>query len=736
MNDDEALMAELMDMMAGGKRKNAKKGAKEETKKGKAKKNDVPDDDELMAELEQMMAEEEDGGEDDDLKLSDDNNENQDDGEIDESAIGDDSEDEKPQPKKPEPSKPQNTPQITPTPSKPAAKPQQPQQPQQPAKPAAKPPPSYDFMNNFPDIEDPQQNQPKPAQPAAKPQKPVEQKPPEPQKPQPAPKQPEIQQPVQPAPVPQPKKPAAQQEKPAPKPQPKPAPKPKPKPAPKPEPKPAPKPQAPPKPKSVSDIKSTADYDKLFSTFASSFYTFLTEPTKPEGKKFLNQVDQLLPMVLDGPQKFGPNISVINPKHIAPYYSKFSEFQDKDVISCADPVSAAKVLPQIQNTLQELKNDIKALAHIKEDKQKILPLLEASKKLEKTIEIFPDYPFVISDVLKYGFPIVNSDLEPKKIELTIIKGENFPGQDFVIKSQIPVQDELKTLDKNNPVFVIFMAKGFKGKNPLINYTNKWPLTQDSLKFVQKMPATMFFMHGNDEIGHINMEFRGILNNCTVEMECPVLDENEQPTNMKVYTRLRVRKALRGTECKIVNRPILISPIAKFCSNPPPKKPASAKSSNASKPDESEAAKSQLRQPTPAKPSSQQQPSQQTSQQQQKKPDLPYFCVLDDDEMAEFWSIEALMFFAESLDELLKIYKMKKVEPSEQMLKMHKWAKETSQKIMDDVQNERISMEEYKQKLNDAIERERVNVECCTIPVEKRSRNGYLGIMCKELSEFE
>ena len=72
------------------------------------------------------------------------------------------------------------------------------------------------------------------------------------------------------------------------------------------------------------------------------------------------------------------------------------------------------------------------------DSKVLTPLILARKKLIQTINVFPEYPYVIPEVLKFAIPVTNTDVKPGCIELCIEEAKGFPSKEVSIKGILPI----------------------------------------------------------------------------------------------------------------------------------------------------------------------------------------------------------------------------------------------------------------------------------------------------------
>ena len=480
----------------------------------------------------------------------------------------------------------------------------------------------------------------------------------------------------------------------------------------KPEPKKVPK---------IIDEKSNPDYDKFFSTFASSFYTFLSTVGTQDCDKFRKQVDAMLPIVVDGPTKPLPAIKLHQPK-AAPDTVSFSEFQNKAVICVDNQAQGEKTLEEINKQEKELVADIINLKKMKCDMSVIKQLLAARNNIVLTKELFPEYPYVVPDILKYGIPVVNTDVNKGYLELCIDSGEGFPTSEIEVKGILPINNVA-----GQPS--IFASNKAKGPKPNFSFRKQFHLNLDKtgVSLLKGQKAEICIYQSGKEIGSATCSLGSIFTRATSEVKLtyPSLK------NATLTIVLRVYKCLLGNELKVVERPLMISPIALYA--PPTNKPAKPAAATAAK--GAAAAQKPAKAPAQAPAPTAGNEAAKAKLRKPIAPQLPEYIVLTEEEMNKFWSINVIQFLMTSSSTVLSMYRTAKVAPPQGLQKMNQMATSIFETIQADVQTGRLTMDQYVAKVRQAIKRESEIIDTYPPGKPQNEARGRIGIMVKELEDF-
>ena len=503
-------------------------------------------------------------------------------------------------------------------------------------------------------------------------------------------------------------------------------------------------------PKPLINETSNPEYDKIFSTFASSFYSFILNAGKPEGDSMRKQVDNMLPIVVAGPKGPQQPLKVHQPPQTAVDTSSFNEFRMKPVISNEEASNGQKILTDLQNELKSLTTDLVKLSKLKQDPRLLKSLIESKKKLQQTIDIYPDYPYLITQEIKYALPAVNTDLQPNIVEIQIGEVKNLPKGDHIsIRGGLPLVD---ILNQN----IKFATPPIQGQNTNVNFrkTFEYDMTPPSgadmampqiqlttsskrhppkspqqanpkVMLLKTNPAYIGIYNKQAEIDSANFPMGALFTKNTISTE---LKFAKFP-NCTVQITIRIRNSFSGKELKIITRQLKLSPIVAFA---PPKKAAAPKQQQQQAPTPAKAGAKTPNAPT----ASQQAAAKAKLRRKNTEFKLPPYYILSEEELKKFWSINCLQYFIDSSKLVLMEYSRQKQPPPTGLEQMNRIATSHSESIQLDVQEGRLSMEDYVAKVQAAIQREKDHLNDYMPGLPRESANARIGIMVKELEDFQ
>ena len=491
---------------------------------------------------------------------------------------------------------------------------------------------------------------------------------------------------------------------------------------------PPPAPKAPPKPKMLINEDSNEEFDLLYSYFSSSFYSLIqTCATSPSDKKIeqlRKQTDELSSIVVKGPTATNPPIKLHKPKFTAPDFDKYSQFQ-KDHIYCAsDLEKISSIKKQLEKQYHEISEDTQLMARLKMDKKLILPVLRVNNKIKNTIKVLYDYPHVIPEVITYQIPEICDDIPNGYVKTTVIGGYGFPKvKDLVIMIKLPLSQEGH----------VFRTPPGKGPDPVYNHSNEGKIDFRADKIVlllKTAPSILFVYSGQKQIAEAQFSlgciFKKRSNDITIDI--PSIP------GATIELNLQVRRALSGTESRVVNRPIMISPLSQFEADVPKPKPDSEKPKPEGEP-ENPAPISQNTAPVAKTAPTNDTPEANSEKAKAKlrmNQSLPQIVIMPEQQLHNFWGYKVLEFFKSSSSIVLSAYSRAKQPPPPGLQLMNQIAKSKLESLTMDINENRITEDSYNKLLQKAIEREKDLINSYPEGKERDEAAGRIGMMMSEL----
>ena len=363
------------------------------------------------------------------------------------------------------------------------------------------------------------------------------------------------------------------------------------------------------------------------------------------------------------------------------------------------------------------------------DKRILVPILKATKNLYKTLNVIYDYPHVIPDIIKYQIPEINTEIPAGFIRINILSIDNFPKtKDLFLVFSIPC-------NKSGVKLVTSKFNGPKA-NLNISYDAKIDSVDKQIVLLMKtQKASCFLISGDKQLGEVQFYISSIYKSKDALLN---LSFEAFPSSI-ISFRIQVRRSLSGIESKIVEKPLLVSPLILFESTvqkPPPPKPQTENNihqqNNISKDVSKDISKDISKDVSNDEKVN---PSEQAKLKLRKQTNLPTMVTLTEQQLNQFWSHSLLEFLKNGSSLVIKAHSIAKIPPPNDILLMNRICTSKIQSLELDFENNKITQDDYINLIRKAIDRENSIINNYSEGKERDEAKGRIGIMSKELSEM-